>query len=98
MLTRKPSYIQDDAKDGNPLYFAEGNPPAFAVIPPASNSGDDWDDRDREACRLVSVNLSAYLDCELEPDQTRLINEHLNQCADCAAMLQAMEETDEAIE
>lgn len=98
MLTRKPSYTKDDAKDGNPLYFAEGNPSAFAVVPPTPNSGDDWEDRDRESCRLVSVSLSAYLDGELDPEQTQLINKHLNQCADCAAMLQAMEETDEIIE
>ena len=77
MLTRKPSCITDDAKDGNPAFDREGMPSAYAVVPPTTVAGPWHDDGDREACRLVSVNLSAYLDDELDPDQHNLIAEHL---------------------
>jgi hypothetical protein len=98
MLTRKPSHLTDDAQDGNPLFMQQGMPSAYALVPPTPVPGDGWEDENREACRLVSVNLSAYLDQELDPDQTQLITKHLNSCAGCAALLDTMEETDEEIQ
>jgi anti-sigma factor RsiW len=47
---------------------------------------------------LVAVNLSAYLDNELDPDQSDMITAHLESCAACADLLDAMEETDEEIQ
>jgi hypothetical protein len=98
MLNRKPSVLADDPMGGGPLFTAPGMPSVFAPVPPTSDAGWDPSDREPEACRLVSVNLSAYLDNELDPDQAQLIANHLGTCAGCAALLDAMEEADEAIQ
>jgi len=98
MLTRKPSRLTDDVQDGNPLFMQRGMPSDFALVPPTPVAGEGWEDGNREACRLVSVNLSAFLDNELDPDQAQLIEKHLNSCAGCAALLEAMQDTDEVIE
>ena len=98
MLTRKPSHLTDDAQDGNPLFQPLGMPAAYALVPPTPFAGEGRQDGDREACRLISVNLAAYLDNELDQDQTELVTKHLDCCAGCAALLETMERTDEAIE
>lgn len=76
------------------------SPSFFAVIPPtASFDGRGGDDnRDSEACRLVLVNLSAFLDDELDADQQVVIERHLVQCSACSAHLADMEETDGYLE
>jgi len=98
MLTRKPSYTQDDANAGNPLFAKQGQPVDFAVVPPTPSAGDRWEGGQPEACRLVAVNLSAYLDNELDPDQSEMVTAHLEACADCADLLDAMYDTDEEIQ
>ena len=51
-----------------------------------------------DACDLVSVNLSAYQDGELDPDQMRLVVNHLTTCPQCAAELKALRATDRRIQ
>jgi len=87
MLTRKPSVATDDAQDGGPLFTRQGMPSVFAIVPPASTADPRGEGGQPEACRLVSVNLSAYLDGELDPDQARLVENHLNTCPNCADLL-----------
>lgn len=98
MLTRKPSDVMDDVRNGNPLLSLQRNPSAFAAVPPTLVAGPDWQGGEPEACKLVSVNLSAYLDDELDPDQADLITNHLGTCADCAALMATIEETDEVVQ
>lgn len=38
-------------------------------------------------CRAARPLLSAYMDNDLTPDESRAIQEHVEQCADCAATL-----------
>lgn len=42
-------------------------------------------------CRLTPEQLSAYLDAELEADEQRRVQTHLDQCADCRAELAGLE-------
>jgi hypothetical protein len=100
MLTRKPSHLLDDAQAGNPLFQfqSQGMPAAYSLVPPTPFASEGWQDGDHEACRLISVNLAAYIDNELDPDQADLVTQHLNGCTGCAALLDTMERTDETIE
>jgi len=98
MLTRKPSSVQDDAQAGNPLFNKQGLPTDYTVVPPTPGTGSRWEGGQPEACRLVAVNLSAYLDNELDPDQSEMITAHLDSCAACADLMDAMQETDEEIQ
>ena len=98
MLTRKPSFVTDDAQDGNPLFTRLGMPSIYARVPPTPTAAQRGEGGEPEACRLVSVNLSAYLDDELDTDQAQLITDHLNSCPGCAELMVAMETADEEIQ
>ncbi|HLJ57020.1 MAG TPA: zf-HC2 domain-containing protein [Chthonomonadaceae bacterium] len=101
MLTRNPSAHAGGVQDGGDP-FTQQAPPSdlpidYAVVPPAKQGGRFGEGGEPESCRLVVVNLSAYLDSELDPDQAQLVADHLNSCPRCADLLDAMEGTDEDI-
>jgi anti-sigma factor RsiW len=98
MLTRKPSTVTDDAQGGRLPFNSQELPSDYALVPPTLVAGQSWEGGEPESCRLVSVNLSAYLDDELDPDQAQLVTEHLNMCAGCAGLLATMAEMDETME
>jgi anti-sigma factor RsiW len=100
MLTRKPSRVTDDAQDGNPQFpfGGTGTTSDYRLVPPTFDAGEDWQPGEPEACRLVSVNLSAYIDGELDPDQSALVGNHLNTCPSCTELLIAIEEADEQVQ
>ena len=99
MLNRK-SNSRRDPQDINSLRLPEAAEYPFAVVPPVFGDGDgyDGDEGGNEACRLVAVNLSAYLDGELDADQQRVVEAHLDHCAQCTAALDTLEITDTLIE
>jgi hypothetical protein len=71
----------------------------FAVVPPNTTfGGGSGSHGGNDACRLVMANLSAYLDNELDPDQERVIEGHLSQCAECASNLVALQTTDRLLQ
>ena len=98
MLTRKPSFVAEDAQGGSPLFTPQEMPSLFAIVPPTPAGGPQREGGEPESCRLVSVNLSAYLDDELDADQAQLVTDHLNTCPGCAGLLDAMESMDVQIE
>jgi hypothetical protein len=71
----------------------------FAIVPPNTTfGGGSGHHGGNDACRLVMANLSAYLDNELDPDQERVIEGHLSQCAECASNLSALRTTDRLLQ
>lgn len=68
-------------------------------VPPTDNPGGYGDgDPGDEACNLVFVNLAAYQDQELDPDQLAVVEAHLNRCPRCMARLTTLQELDAQIE
>ena len=100
MATDRPSLLMVDLPNGNTGFYP-GTPAGSIPAPPASGDGFGFnfgsDDPQSEACRLVAVNLSAYLDSELDADLETIVEDHLNHCADCATLIEAMEATDSQI-
>ena len=99
MLNRQ-SNSRRDPQDVNNLRLPEATEYPFAVIPPSFGDADDDGNGDggNEACRLVAVNLSAYLDGELDVDQEQVVEAHLDHCPKCQASFDALETTDTLIE
>ena len=93
MLTHRNSTQNSDPQPGSGPQTA-----SFAVVPPADPRGQEGGEGGGDACKLVTVNLSAYMDDELDLDQVRVIEAHLYQCPDCVANLKAMEEADSILE
>ena len=99
MATDRPSLLMVDLPNGNTGFYP-GTPDGSIPTPPASGDGFNFgfDGPQSEACKLVSVNLSAYLDSELDADLATIVEDHLNHCADCATLIEAMEATDSQIQ
>jgi len=95
MVTRKP--VRASAQDADPLFVIQGSQSSYSGLPPTPDAGNGHRGGEPEACRLVLVNLSAYQDNELDPDQADLITQHLDNCADCGALLDSMQMADEEI-
>ncbi len=51
----------------------------------------------RDVCALTLANLSAYQDNALDAGQERALEAHLDQCAGCAEVLNAIRATDSAL-
>ncbi|HLK55399.1 MAG TPA: zf-HC2 domain-containing protein [Chthonomonadaceae bacterium] len=99
MLNRH-SNSRRDPQDVNNLRAAQSTEYPFAVVPPSYGDGDFGGGHEggNEACRLVAVSLSAYLDGELDEDQQQVVETHLDRCPKCVASLAALETTDTLIE
>jgi anti-sigma factor RsiW len=87
MLTNRTNHRADNPADkDNPFPVAP-----FAAAPSdADGSGDD--------CTRTAANLAAYLDEELDMNQRRAVESHLNLCAACASTLDALRRTDTFIQ
>ena len=81
-----------------------GEPTTFAVALPTSGlspssisvlESDDWDGGD--PCATIQAQLSNYADDELNDPQRRGVESHLSGCPKCAAMLNAIFETDDLL-
>ena len=94
MLTTKAPFVSDSPKFEEPLFRHYSLQAGHSGPPPATDFGGGRPGGEPEACKLVSVNLSAYLDNELDADQAQLVTNHLDDCADCAALLHIMEDAD----
>ena len=90
-----------DLPNGNTGFYP-GTPAGSIPTPPDSGDGEGFnfgsDGPQSEACKLVAVNLSAYLDSELDADLETIIKDHLENCADCATLIEAMQATDSQIQ
>ena len=75
------------------LFGNDGPPPGFT-----SGGGNGGSDPFHEACSLVSVNLAAYQDGELDQDTYEAVDTHIAHCNRCSAMLFSLQETDILIE
>lgn len=95
MLTRDKNPNNGKPQDPvSPTRPAVADAP-FAPVPPvAPVSGGDGND----GCKLVVANLSAYLDSELDPEQSEIIAAHLNQCAHCATEYDALQTINRTIQ
>lgn len=70
-----------------------------ALVPPFDADYDtDGGDPKKEMCMLVVMNLSAFQDDELDPEQRRIIAAHLNNCPDCTQVFESLQETDRLCE
>lgn len=56
---------------------------------------DDWDGG--SPCARIQMQLSDYADDELDTPQQRFVESHLSNCPKCAAMLNAIFETDDVL-
>ena len=86
MATDRPSLLMVDLPNDKTGFYP-GTPDGSIPTPPASGDGFNFgfDGPQSEACKLVSVNLSAYLDSELDADLETIVEDHLNErCAVCA--------------
>ena len=98
MTTDRPSALMVD------LLFGVsdsklGTPSGFVPTPPFTGASHKNDDNSQpEACQIVAVSLSSYLDAELDQDQDDMIENHLNHCNDCNFLLEAMIATDSQIQ
>ena len=99
MLNRN-SNSRRNPQDVNSLRVPNATEFPFAVVPPVYGDADfgGGDEGGNEACRLVAVNLSAYLDGELDVDQQQVVEAHLDRCPKCSASLDEMHTTDTIIE
>jgi anti-sigma factor RsiW len=72
---------------------------AMPPMPPSDYDGGMGDHNPRyEACDLIMVNLSAYLDGELDQDTFDLVNSHIDRCSRCTAIFASMQQLDGDIE
>ena len=99
MLSRHTN-ARRNPQDVNSLRLPQVTDYPFAVVPPVFGDTDfgGGDEGGNEACRLVTVNLSAYLDGELDDDQQRVVEAHLDRCPTCSASLDALQITDTLIQ
>jgi anti-sigma factor RsiW len=68
------------------------------VPPPPGTAGGSGGNGGSEACNLVVVNLSAYLDDELDPDMQQVVEAHLRNCSRCTEVVAALQTTDTIIQ
>ena len=97
MTSDRPSDLMADLRNGV-SDSPSGNPSGFVPAPPYKGGFNSDDSFKPEACRIVAVNLSSYLDAELDQDQDEMIENHLDHCNDCTSLLEAMIATDSQIQ
>jgi|SRR5579871_2061624 len=99
-MLRNRQFEKRNSQDADVMMWSQFPDSATPGVPPTGDSGggDDHNGDGNEACALVAVNLSAYQDDELDPDQQQVVEAHLSHCPKCAALLANIRETDTLIE
>jgi anti-sigma factor RsiW len=93
VVTTKAKQRSNSESASRRLSGHAGPPPEYP-----SGGGDSDPEPFNEACSLVWVNLTAYLDDELDQDTYQVVDNHIAYCARCSAMLSSLQETDRLIE
>ncbi len=93
--TSVTNHLPKQAAD--PATFSVVVMPVSGMLPSSVSvlEADDWDGGD--PCTRIQAQLSDYADDELNDPQQRFVESHLSNCPKCAAMLNAIFETDDVL-